>query len=171
MLARLAGRAGAHIDLKLESDDGSAEIEASRRALAILDVDAIVVTTESVVGVRAVRDWAEAQGLDLQVGLSVGRPVHRLPSTGRCGCASPSCSPERRGSRANVVVAHHTLARLGMAWLARRRGLPLLVWTVDAERSLRYWLRPGRAWMVTTNHPDLALRCEDRGSAVSGPPR
>jgi glycerophosphoryl diester phosphodiesterase len=31
------------------------------------------------------------------------------------------------------------------------------VWTVDTEESLRYWLRPGRAWLVTTNHPGLAL--------------
>ena len=163
VLARLAGRAGAHIDLKLESEDGSAEIEASRRAVAILDVDAIVVTTESVVGVRAVRDWADAQGLDLQVGLSVGRPVHRLPLHGQVRVrVTELLSPSVRASRANVVVARHTLARLGMAWLARRHGLPLLVWTVDGERSLRYWLRPGRAWMVTTNQPDLALRLRER---------
>ena len=163
VLVRLAGRAGAHIDLKLESEDGSAEIEASERAVAILEVDAIVVTTESVVGVRAVRDWADARSLDLRVGLSVGRPVHRLPIHGRVRVrVEELLSPNVRVSRANVVVARHTLARLGMAWLARRRGLPLLVWTVDGERALRYWLRPGRAWMVTTNRPDLALDLRER---------
>jgi glycerophosphoryl diester phosphodiesterase len=73
-------------------------------------------------------------------------------------------SPSGRDSRADVVVARHTLARLGMAWLARRRGLPLLVWTVDGERSLRYWLRPGRAWMVTTNEPELAMRLRGSGT-------
>ena len=50
------------------------------------------------------------------------------------------------------------LARLGVASYARRRGLPLLVWTIDAEKALRYWMRPGRAWLVTTNQPGLALR-------------
>ena len=40
----------------------------------------------------------------------------------------------------------------------RRRDLPLLVWTVDTRGALRYWLRPGRAWLVTTNHPGLALQ-------------
>lgn len=163
VLARLAGRAGAHVDLKLVSDDGSLEVEATRRTLAVLAADAVVVTTESVVGARAVRDWADAQGIDLRVGLSVGRPVHRLSLHRKVWVrVSELLSPGVRDSRANVVVARHTLARLGMAWLARRRGLPLLVWTVDRERSLRYWLRPGRAWMVTTNHPELALRL--RGS-------
>jgi glycerophosphoryl diester phosphodiesterase len=162
-LTRLAGRAGAHVDLKLVSDDGVPEVEAARRALAVLDAAAVVVTTESVVGVRAVRDWADAEGIELRVGLSVGRPVHRLPFHRQVGVRlAELLSPGVRDSRANVVVARHTLARLGMAWLARRRGLPLLVWTVDGERSLRYWLRPGRAWMVTTNHPELALRL--RGS-------
>jgi glycerophosphoryl diester phosphodiesterase len=33
----------------------------------------------------------------------------------------------------------------------------LLVWTVDDPVSLRYWLRPGRAWLVTTNVPGRAL--------------
>jgi glycerophosphoryl diester phosphodiesterase len=163
VLARIAGRAGAHLDLKLVSEDGSAEIQATRRALAVLDVDAVVVTSESVVGVRAVRDWADTEGVDLRVGLSVGRPVHRLPLHRKVRVrVTELLSPNVRVSRANVVVARHTLARLGMAWLARRQGLPLLVWTVDTEDSLRYWMRPGRAWLVTTNRPDLALRL--RGS-------
>ena len=61
-------------------------------------------------------------------------------------------------SRANLVVVKHILARLGVAAFARRRHLPLVVWTVDSEESLRYWLRPGRAWLVTTNQPGLALK-------------
>ena len=61
-------------------------------------------------------------------------------------------------SRANLVVAKDILARLGVAAFARRRHLPLVVWTVDSEKSLRYWLRPGRAWMVTTNQPGQAMK-------------
>ncbi len=73
------------------------------------------------------------------------------------------------GSRANLVVAKHTLARLGVAAYARRRGLPLLVWTVDTERSLRYWMRPGRAWLVTSNRPEVALRTRERVAARMRP--
>jgi glycerophosphoryl diester phosphodiesterase len=57
-----------------------------------------------------------------------------------------------------VVVAHHSLALLGVARFAHRHGLPLVVWTVDTRGALRHWMRPGRAWLVTTNHPALALR-------------
>ena len=49
----------------------------------------------------------------------------------------------------------------GVAGFARRARLPLLVWTVDHPLLLRYWLRPGRAWMVTTNRPELALSIRD----------
>jgi glycerophosphoryl diester phosphodiesterase len=165
VLARLVERAGAHVDLKVESHDGSVEVDVTRRVLAVLDTDAVVITTESVVGVRAVRDWADAEGLELRVGLSVGRPVHRLPLHGQVRVrVAELLSTSVRDSRANVVVARHTLARLGMAWIARRRGLPLLVWTVDGEASLRYWLRPGRAWMVTTNQPEIALRLRGSGT-------
>ena len=54
---------------------------------------------------------------------------------------------------------------------ARRRGLPLLVWTVDTERSLSYWMRPGRAWLVTSIEPALALRVRDAGRAGPEVPR
>ncbi len=165
VLGTLTGRAGAHLDLKLVSDDGSPEIDAARLALELLDAAAVVVTSESVVGVRAVRDWADAEGLDLRVGLSVGRPVPRLTLLGGVRVrVTELLSPGVRDSRANVVVARHTLARLGMAWLARRAGLPLRVWTVDGERSLGYWLRPGRAWMVTTNDPELAIGLRGSGT-------
>ena len=121
----------------------------------------LIVTTHDDRAVRAVRDWADAEGHELLVGLSLGRSVRGLPCAGaRCGSGSRSCCPRLRftESRANLVVAKHTLARLGVAAFARRRQLPLLVWTVDSEDALRYWLRPGRAWLVTTNEPGLAIR-------------
>ncbi|HVX55206.1 hypothetical protein, partial [Nocardioides sp.] len=55
------------------------------------------------------------------------------------------------------MCAHHALAAATLARLARQHGLDLLVWTVDDPRLLRWWLAPGRAWMVTTNHPARAL--------------
>lgn len=162
VLRQLVGRVGAHVDLKLSSDDGALEIEAARRALDVVGPEALVVTSESVAGVRALRDWADSQGIPLLVGLSVGRPVHRLPALGKVRLRLRELrSTAVRDSRANVVAARHTLARLGMAWLARRAGLPLLVWTVDGAVELRRWLRPSRAWMVVTNEPELAVRLRD----------
>lgn len=151
VLDAIRGRAKAHIDLKLTLRDQpfdealQAEIDATRTALERLGTGQLVVTIGNAEAVRAVRDWADAQGVDLLVGLSLGR-WNELFARVRL-----------RRSRANLVVAHWLLARLGLGWYARRRGLPLLVWTVDPPARLRYWLRPGRAWMVTTNHPERAL--------------
>jgi glycerophosphoryl diester phosphodiesterase len=171
VLRAFQGRAHAHIDLKFTSpgpayEDGRAwEVEAARLAVDVLGHDRMIVTTGHDLAVRAVRDWGDAEGLDLRVGLSLGRSIRRLSMIRRVTVLRAELFPHVRirESRANLVVAHHVLARLGVALFARRRGIPLLVWTVDTPRALRYWLRPGRAWLVTTNHPGLALRLRGRG--------
>jgi len=166
VLAAFDGRAHAHIDLKFTSpheayEAGAAwEVEAARRAVEVLGHDRMIVTTGHDLAVRAVRDWGDAEGLDLMVGLSLGRSVRNLSWLRRLEVRRSELFPHVRirEARANLVVAHHLLARLGVAAYARRRGLPLLVWTVDGPRGLRYWTRPGRAWLVTTNQPGLALK-------------
>jgi glycerophosphoryl diester phosphodiesterase len=161
VLAAIAGRARAHIDLKLTLRDQPfdpelrAEIDATRLAVERLGTDQLIVTIGNAEAVRAVRDWADAERHDLLVGLSLGR-WNELFARIRI-----------RRSRANLIVAHWLLARLGLAWYARRRGTPLLVWTVDPAPRLRYWLRPGRAWMVTTNFPERALAIRDDGGGAS----
>lgn len=172
VLKAFDGHARAHIDLKFTSPhdayaEGRAwEVEAARHAVELLGHERMIVTTGHDLAVRAVRDWSEAEGLELLVGLSLGRSVRRLSWLRRIEVRRSELFPNMRmrESRANLLVAHHVLARLGVAAYARRRGIPLLVWTVDTPRALRYWLRPGRAWLVTTNHPALALEMR---SAVS----
>ena len=169
VLSAIGGRALAHIDLKFVSpgeayDAGQAwEVDAARLAVEALGQDRMIVTTNHDRGVRAVRDWGDSQGLDLRVGLSLGTSVKRLSLLRRISVRRSELLPavRIRESHANLVVAHHTLARLGVAAFARRRGLPLLVWTVDTPRGLRHWLRPGRAWLVTSNFPALALDIRD----------
>lgn len=169
VLSAIGTRALAHIDLKFISpggayDAGQAwEVEAARRAVEALGQDRMIVTTGHDRGVRAVRDWGDTQGLELRVGLSLGRSVRRMSLLRRIDVRRSELLPALRirESHANLVVAHHTLARLGVAAFARRRRLPLLVWTVDTPRGLHYWLRPGRAWLVTTNFPARALAIRD----------
>jgi glycerophosphoryl diester phosphodiesterase len=157
----------AHLDLKFVSPDAAYEqptttyeVAAAARAVQRLGTPNLVVTTLDDRSVKAVRDWADALGHDLLVGLSLGRGVTGFPVWRQIKVRVSEVWPHvrYRQSRANVVVAHHWLARLGVARFARRRRLPLLVWTVNTEDSLRHWLRPGRAWLVTTNEPELALR-------------
>jgi glycerophosphoryl diester phosphodiesterase len=159
VLEILAGRAKAHIDLKFTSPGGVHEVAAVQRAVEVLGPEHLVVTTLDDRSVRAVREWSDAAGVPLLAGLSLGRRVRGLPLRAALRIRLSELFPRLRyrASLANVMVANHTLARYGVARFARKRGLPLLVWTIDTEKSLRYWLKPGRAWLVTTNHPDLAL--------------
>jgi len=167
VLEALDGRAHAHIDLKFSSPGGVHEVAAVRRAVEVLGVERIVVTTLDDRSVRAVREWSDAEGLPVLAGLSLGRRVRGLPLRAAVRIRLSELFPRLRyrASLANVMVANHTLARYGVARFARKRNLPLLVWTIDTEKSLHYWLKPGRAWLVTTNHPDLALEVRDRRAA------
>nr|WP_242679816.1 glycerophosphodiester phosphodiesterase [Nocardioides sp. IC4_145] len=161
VLDALAGRRRAHLDLKFV---GSCA-EATARAVERLGGDNLIVTTLDDESVREVRDWAEANGLpDLLVGLSLGRKVTGFPVWRQLRVRASEVWPHLRyrQSRANLVVAHHWLARAGLAGFARRRRMPLLVWTIDTPGSLRHWLRPGRAWLVTTNRPQEALAIRGR---------
>lgn len=155
-LGLIAGRARVHLDLKFHGD----EVDAVRLAVQRLGTDHLLVTTGHDDGVRAVRDWADAAGHHLMVGLSLGRGVPGFAIWQMVQVRASEIWPEvrYRHSRANIAVAHHWLARIRVARFARRHRLPLLVWTVDTPRSLAYWMRPGRAWLVTTNEPALALR-------------
>lgn len=167
----LAGRAGAHVDLKLVSapecyDDpeSTLEVKAVEQVLERLEPGGVVVTSQDDRSVRAVRTWAVVHAPELRVGLSLGRGV---TSTGLLHFLPVKFSelfPRRRleSSGANLVVASKGLARMHVAGVARRLGLPLLVWTVDDGRGLRYWLSHERAWLVTTNVPSRALRLRAR---------
>lgn len=156
-LELLAGRTRVHLDLKFTGDG---VVEATAEAVRHLGTDRLVVTTLDDRSVAAVRAWSDVHAPALLVGLSLGRGVKGFPLARQLKVRASEVWPHvrYRHSRANVVVAHHTLARFAVARFARQRGLPLLVWTVDTEPSLRYWTRSGRAWLVTTNNPDVALR-------------
>ena len=170
VLEAVAGRAKAHLDLKFASPDETYadpvttyEVAVTRLAVDRLGADNVIVTSHDDRGVRAVRDWADEQGLRLLVGLSLGRRVSGLPWHTQIRVRISELLPHLRylESRANLVVANRALARIGAARFARKHGLPLLVWTLDSRSSLRHWLRPGRAWLVTTNHPARALELRD----------
>jgi glycerophosphoryl diester phosphodiesterase len=167
VLAALKGVKQAHIDLKFVSpesayadSDATYEVAATKQALEILGVGQFfIITTLEDRSVRAVRDWADGVGLDLLVGLSLGRDTAEMSLVEAVRTRLSEFFPGARirGSRANLVVCHQRIARYTVARFARRRGLPLLVWTVDEPEALAYWLAPDAAWLVTTNYPERAI--------------
>ena len=159
VLESLAGRAGAHLDLKLSSPGHRLEVDAVARTVAALGAERVVVTTGRDAVIRAVRDWADTEGVDLRIGLSLGGSVSHLPWRRRLARRRSELRPAARMAAcgADVAVAHWAIAALGVGRWARRHGVPLLVWTVDSPRGLRRWTAPGRAWMLTTNRPEAAL--------------
>ena len=115
----------------------------------------LLVTTNEDKAVRAVRDWADAEGHELLVGLSLGRSVRGLPWSKQVRVRVSELLPRLRyqESRANLVVAKHILARLGVAAFARRRHLPLrgLDRRLRGRRSATGCGRAGRGWSRPTS--------------------
>lgn len=141
-LALVKGRAQAHVDLKVTER----EIEIVDLCTEVLGRDGFIVTTghdASVARLRAARP-------DVLVGLSLGRVTELYPwrRVRRCG--------------ANLIAAHYRIARFGVLGAARRRGLPVLVWTVNTEALIRRAQRDVRVWGYTTDYPRLALELAKR---------
>lgn len=173
VLDRLHGRKSLHLDLKFGSprelyEDTSPkechEVAAVERAIAVLGADKVVVTTGNDHAVAALRAWSAARYPDLLVGLSLGKSRAGLPLWEQLRGRLSELFPGHRvlGSNANLVVANHWLAYLGVARWTAKRGLPLVVWTVDGRRGLTRWLGDPRAWLVTTNETLLAIEIRRR---------
>jgi glycerophosphoryl diester phosphodiesterase len=169
----------AHLDFKFVSPDAlyaapeqTYEVAAVEMARTYLpDTDFIVTSAEDRT-VRAVRDWSDLHGVEVMVGLSIGR--HRLTGMRlwqqvlwRVGEMFPEGRIQRSG--ANLVVAQRHLARVRLLAWAHRNDLPVLVWTVDNHKELARLLVDKRVWMVTSNFPERGLTLRERLSGLSQP--
>jgi glycerophosphoryl diester phosphodiesterase len=155
VLALIQHRVKAHVDLKVRSR----AIEVVEHVVTVLGADNVVITTAEDSSVRRIVAWSHDHAPGLLVGLSTSprsgdgrRWVRQLV---RLEAAFPRTRVWL--SRANLVVAHKTIARWSLRAYARRRRLPLLVWTVDRPAELEQWMNDPAVWMVTTNYPERAL--------------
>ena len=188
----LRERKKAHLDLKAWPGPAGGgtrwpgdDVALVEQVIDALGAENVIVTTLEDESVRAVRAWSRTRYPDLLVGLSLGRDVGGRGLWRAAVTRWTELFPGRRLRRcdANLVVCHRRLARLRIAGWTRRRGLPLLVWTVDDPAELRRWLADPRTWMVTTNFPRRAVdlrrelaaaaraRNAARGAARSAAPR
>jgi glycerophosphoryl diester phosphodiesterase len=171
-LAVLRDRKKVHLDLKFLSDpeDGGDEppgheVLLVRHVVEVMGAENLIVTTLEDESVRLVRAWAREAHPGLLVGLSLGGADVSLRHPLRLVAMRLSeLFPGRRIRRsgANLVVSEKTLARLRIARWASRRGMPLLVWTVDEPREQRRWLADPRVWLLATNYPRRAAELRRR---------
>jgi glycerophosphoryl diester phosphodiesterase len=161
-LAVLSGRARGHLDLK---DTGN-EDRLVRLALDLLGPGEFIITTPEDSSVAAIRSRFRAAD-EVPVALTLGRGaawprnwrsvLRRLARVRECG--------------ANWVAVEHRLAAAGVAGQCRRQRLKVMVWTVNQEPEIRYWLARTRIDVLVTDRPALAVALRDRrGGAQRGEP-
>jgi glycerophosphoryl diester phosphodiesterase len=152
VLHAIKGRAVGHVDLK----DAGREIEIADVCAEIVGADGFLITSAEDASVRRLR----LARPHLRVGLSLGR--HALGIAGlQVPLPVPSeLLPWRRLRRcdANLVAVHYQLARAGVLAGSYRRGLPVLVWTLNTPGQIRRAQRDERVWAYTTDYPRLAQR-------------
>jgi len=154
VLALIKGRVRAHVDLKVPGH----EVLLVGHIVDVLGVENVIITTAEDSSVRRLVAWSRQHAEGLLVGLSSSPPSWQ-GRWGRRLARLQSAFPRTRIwlSGANLVVSHKALARWSLRGYAHRRGLPLLVWTVDRPDELDRWMNDPQVWMVTTNYPERAL--------------
>jgi len=155
VLELIAGRIGAHVDLKVRG----AEVELVSRIIDRLGIGNVIITTAEDSSVRTIRRWSREHAPGLLVGLSSSPWAYGDGWISRWRAQLAACFPRLRIwlSGANLVVSHKFVARWSLKAYARRRGLQLVVWTVDGEDELARWMNDADVWIVTTNYPQRAM--------------
>ncbi|HVV31021.1 MAG TPA: glycerophosphodiester phosphodiesterase [Mycobacteriales bacterium] len=155
VLALAAGsEVGAHVDLK------EAGYEAELVELTIrTGVSPVYYTTgidESVAALRA----AGAEAL-----LTLGPALRGLSPIAKARALWRVAVPFGRITRCDArgVAAQFRLAGPLLRWWCRRRGLAVLVWTVNDDRRLRYFLHGRSVTAVVTDRPERAMALRNSG--------
>jgi glycerophosphoryl diester phosphodiesterase len=156
VLALIKGRAKAHLDLKEPGD----EDRLVRLALDVVGSGEFIITSPDDGSVAAIRSrFPAADEVPVALTLRAGRLT---PGPGRKGAPQTRLSELRPWSRlracgADWVAVDHRLALAGVVRQCRRRRLKVMVWTVNNDRELRYWLSRPRVDVLVTDRPARAV--------------
>jgi glycerophosphoryl diester phosphodiesterase len=151
VMALIAGKLVAHLDLK----EVGYEREVVDRAVALLGVDGLVVTSLEDCSVAAV-----AQGFPgVRTALSLGRDRRELALARLPGTRLSELFPARRirACGAHGVAVHQRLARTTVLREATRHGLFTMVWTVNDDTLMRAFLAHPRVDVLVTDRPRRAV--------------
>jgi glycerophosphoryl diester phosphodiesterase len=158
VLALVKGRAKGHLDLK----ETGGEDRLVRLALDILGPGEFIMTSPDDASLAAIRSRFPAAE-QVPVALTL-RPGGKGPRAARPGTRLIELRPwsRVRAGGADWVAVDHRLALAGIVRQCRLRNLKVMVWTVNNEWEMRYWLsRPGIGILVT-DRPALAVALRDR---------
>ena len=166
VLALIKGRAKAHLDPKESSD----EEQLVRLALDILGPGEFIITSPDDASIAAIRSrFPAADEVPLALTLTAGGltpgPGRRSRRTGKPRTRlSDELRPwsRLRACGADWVAVDHRLALAGVVRQCRRRHLKVMVWTVNNDRELRYWLSRPRVDVLVTDRPARAVALRGR---------
>lgn len=161
VLAAIKGRARAHLDLKETGD----EEQLVRLALDVLGPGEFIITSPDDASVAIIRSRFPAAA-DVPVALTL-RVGGLTPGPGSKGTPQALLSELRPWSRlracgADWVAVDHRLALAGVVRQCRRRHLKVMVWTVNSDWELRYWLSRQRIDVLVTDRPARAVALRGR---------
>jgi glycerophosphoryl diester phosphodiesterase len=161
VLALIKGRAKGHLDLK----ETGGEDRLVRLALDILGPGEFIITSPDDASVAAIRSrFPAAEEVPVALTLRAGRLT---PGPGRKGAPPTRLSALRARSRlrecgADWVAVDHRLALAGLVRPGRPRNLKVMVWTVNNEWEMRYWLSRPHIGILVTDRPALAVALRGR---------
>jgi glycerophosphoryl diester phosphodiesterase len=161
ILTAIKGRAKGHLDLKVTGGEDAVV----RLALDILGPGEFIITTLEDASVAAIRsEFGDPDAVP--VALSLGRDMTRAPRAAWLRTRVSELRPlsRLRACGATWVAAEHRLALAGVSRQCRRHQINVMVWTVNDEREMRYWLTGHRADVLITDRPELAVALRDRAT-------
>ena len=157
VLGVLKGQAKGHLDLKEVGD----EPRLVRLALDVLGPGEFIVTSLEDASVAAIgARFPDARAVP--VALSLGRGLADAPRWQRPRIRASELWPAARlqACDADWAAVNHRLALAGVAGRCRRLHRKVMVWTVNDEREIGYWLRR-RVDVLVTDRPALAVALRD----------
>ncbi|HUL30624.1 MAG TPA: glycerophosphodiester phosphodiesterase [Thermodesulfobacteriota bacterium] len=142
---------GGKIRLDVELKEEGYEEETAELLTRYVKEDQFVITSFNDASLRAVKERFP----DIKTGLILGKgifPYHLL-------IRLQELFPMRRckSAKADFLVAHWKLLRLGFLERAKRNRRPVFVWTVNDEMRMGRLLQDRRVYAIITDKPDLAV--------------
>jgi glycerophosphoryl diester phosphodiesterase len=149
VLALIAGRAVGHLDLK----EAGYEDEAIALALEILGPGGFIVTTTEGSSIAHIRRRFPGVLTALSLGHAADQ-ASRLVRTYSCG---RDAIRRIQASGAHWLAVNYRLSGTDVLAACAARGIPCMVWTVNADAHMTRFLADPRVTVLVTDHPLRAL--------------